>query len=281
MRRGWRGKVVSGAVTTSAICLLAALFFPLLWIVSSSIRPYASLYTTEFQFIPKNATLEAFQWVLFESKFWLYAGNSLVIYIVSLIASLMVTIPAAYGFSRFDFAGKEGVLESYFILAQFMSGMSIIGLIGLYLFLVHIKLIDSLFVVGLIYAASTVPFITWYLKTYFDSIPRDFDEASFIDGASFLQNLYHVIIPLAKPGIFVAIIFISIMTWSEWVIAGILLGPDKFTLPVGLVTLQGRWETPWNRFAAMSILYSLPMIALFMLSHRYMKTGMTLGGVKG
>jgi arabinogalactan oligomer/maltooligosaccharide transport system permease protein len=162
-----------------------------------------------------------------------------------------------------------------------MGGMSVIGLIGLYLYLVHIGLIDSLLVVGLIYAANTVPFVTWYLKTYFDSVPRDFDEAALMDGASFIQSMRYVVIPIAKPGILVAIIFVSIITWSEWVIAGILLGPENFTLPVGLVTLQGRWETPWNRFAAMSIIYSLPLVMLFMLSRRYMEAGMTLGGIKG
>jgi ABC-type maltose transport system permease subunit len=274
-------RALSGLVTGIAVLLLAALLFPLLWIVTSSVRPYASLYTTEFELIPTNATLKAYEWVMRESKFWLYARNSLIVYLIAVLSSLAVTIPAAYGFSRFRFSGKAFLLNTYFILAQFMSGMSVIALIALYVFLLHLGLIDSLGVVGLIYAANTVPFVTWYLKTYFDSIPRDFDEAAFIDGATFFQNLRYVIVPMAKPGIIVAVINISIMTWSEWVIAGILLGSDKFTLPVGLVTLQGRWETPWNRFAAMSILYSLPLIVIFMLSRKYMQTGLQLGGLKG
>lgn len=279
--RKWQEHLLSAMITIMAILILIGLLFPLFWIVSSSLRPYSSLYTTEFELIPRNATLSAYRWVFTESKFWQYAHNSFIVYLVTLSSSLLVTIPAAYGFSRFSFRGKGTILDSYFILAQFMSGMSVIGLIGLYLFLVSIGLIDSIIVVGLIYAASTVPFVTWYLKTYFDSVPRDYDEAAVIDGASFTQNLIHVIIPIAKPGIYVAVIFISIMTWSEWVIAGILLGPDNFTLPVGLVILQGRWETPWNQFAAMSIIYSLPIILLFILSRRYIQAGMTLGRVKG
>lgn len=274
-------RILAVGYTTIVILILALLLFPLVWIVSSSIRPYSSLYTTELQLIPENATLDAFRWVLFESKFWHYAENSLIVYIVTLITSLLVTIPAGYAFSRFKFVGKESLLYLYFILAQFMSGMSVVGLIGLYLFMVRIKLIDSLVVVGLIYAACNVPFVTWYLKTYFDTIPRDFDEAAFLDGATFLQNIRHVIVPIAKPGILVATIFISIFTWSEWVIGGILLSPEHFTLPIGLVTLQVRWETPWNRFAAMSIIYSVPMIILFILSHRQIESGMTMGGIKG
>lgn len=271
----------SAAVTLFAILLLCALLFPLFWILSSSIRPYSTLFTTEFRLIPKDATLEAYHWVLFESKFFLYAKNSMIVYGAALFSSLLVTIPAAYGFSRFKFLGRDILLNSYFVLAQIMSGMSIIGLLGLYLFLVKIGLANSRIIVGLIYGASTVPYVTWYLKTYFDSIPLEYDEAAFLDGASFLQNILHVIVPIAKPGIFVAVIFISIFTWSEWVIAGILLGSGHFTLPVALTTLQGRWETPWNRFAAMSILYSIPLVILFMLSRHHIEKGMSASGLKG
>lgn len=273
--------VLSFAITSISILILIVLLFPIFWIISSSLRPYSSLFTTEFNLIPTNATIEAYKWVLFESRFWIFAKNSLIVYIVTLVSALLITIPAAYGFSRFNFRGKDTLLNSYFILAQFMSGMSVIGLIGLYTYLVKIELVNSLIVLGLIYAASTVPYVTWYLKTYFDSVPREFDEAAFLDGASFLQNLIRVIIPISKSGILVAIIFISLFTWSEWVIAGILLGSDKFTLPVALVTLQGRWETPWNKFAAMSIIFSLPMLLLFMVSHRSIEKGMSLGGLKG
>jgi arabinogalactan oligomer/maltooligosaccharide transport system permease protein len=88
-------------------------------------------------------------------------------------------------------------------------------------------------------------------------------------------------LPIAKPGIIVAIIFITIITWSEWVMASMLLGSENFTLAVGLVSLQVRWETPWNLFAATSILYALPIIIVFIIAQRYLKSGLTLGGIKG
>jgi len=274
-------KILSMGLTVIAVLLILALLFPLAWMISSSLRPYAALFTTEFEIIPHNPTLDAFRWVLFESKFLLWFKNSLIVYAITLIVSLLVTIPAAYGFSRFKFFGQESLLHSYFILTQFMSGMSIIGLIALYTILVRIGLVNSLVVLGFIYAASLVPFITWYLKTYLDSLPRDFDEAAFMDGASFIQNLRHVILPMAKPGIFTAIIFISITTWSEWIIGGIVLSAENYTVPIGLVTLLYRWEVPWNRFAAMCILYSIPMVVIFMLAQRYWRAGLTMGGLKG
>ena len=276
-----KNRVLPIGYTAIVILILALILFPLIWIISSSIRPYSTLYTTEFQIIPRNATLDAYRWVLFSSKIWLYTQNSLIVYIVTLLTTLLVSIPAGYAFSKFKFFGKESLLNLYFVLAQFMSGMSVIGLIGLYVFMARLKFVDSLVVLGLIYTASNVPYLTWYLKTYFDTIPKEFDEAAFLDGATVFQNIWYIIVPIAKSGIFVALIFISIFIWSEWVIGGILLNPEHFTLPIGLVSLMVRWETPWNRFAAMSILYSIPMILLFMLFHRNIESGMTLGGIKG
>jgi len=268
-------------LTLIAIVITLLFIFPFIWVVSSALRPYGSLYTTEFRLIPENANLDSFKWVFLESKFFIWFKNSMIVYIITLISSLIVTIPAGYAFSRFKFFGKNTLLNSYFILSQFMSGMGIIALIPLYTILVRLKMIDSLVTLALIYSASVVPFVTWYLKTYFDSVPKDFDEAALIDGASFNQIWRYVILPLAKPGIYTSVIFISIIIWSEWIIAGILLSAKNITLPVGLVTLQGRWETPWNHFAAMALIYALPMFIVFMVGRRYLKTGLTLGGLKG
>jgi arabinogalactan oligomer/maltooligosaccharide transport system permease protein len=274
-------KSLGVVLTLAAVLLVIAILFPVYWIISSSLRPYATLYTTTFEIIPKGATLGAFYWVLFKSKFLFWMGNSLIVLFLTNLISLLVVCPSAYAFSRFKFVGKGVLLYSFFVLTQAMGGLSIIGLIGLYFLLAHLGMLNSLIVLSFIYAASTVPFNTWFLKTYYDSLPRDLDESALVDGASFFQTLRHVILPIAKPGIFTVIIFTSIVVWSEWVIAGIILSPGNYTVPIGLVGLMGSWETPWNRFAAMAILYSIPIIILFMVSQRYLKQGLTLGAVKG
>ena len=274
-------KFLSGVLTGLVLLIVMAGLFPLYWIVSAALRPYGTLYTTEVRLIPTDATLDAFQWLLFKSKFFIWLKNSLIVYIVTLFTCLITIIPASYTLSRFKFSGKNSLLSSYFVLSQIMTGVSVIGLIALYTLLLKLKLINSLITLGLIYAACLVPFTSWYLKAYFDSLPKDFDEAALMDGASFFQNLRYVIVPVAKPGVTVAIILITVITWSEWVLASILLGSENFTLPVGLVSLQVRWETPWNRFAAMSILYAIPIITVFVLAQRYLKAGLTLGGIKG
>lgn len=274
-------KILSIFLTTLAVLLVIVVLIPFYWIILCSLRPYSTLYTTEVSFIPTNITIDAFRRVLFETRFFVWLKNSLIVYIITLSICILVTLPASYSFSRFEFVGKKTLLSSYFILSQIMSGMNVIGLIALYILLMKLKLINSLITLGFIYAAYNIPFISWYLKTYFDSLPKDFDEAAFVDGASFIQNLRYVILPIAKPGIIVAIIFITIIAWSEWVIASMLLGSENFTLAIGLVSLQVRWETPWNLFAATSILYALPIIIVFIVAQRYLKSGLTLGGIKG
>jgi len=274
-------KILDVGLTLAAILIVIAILFPVYWIVSCSLRPYATLYTTTFEIIPKGATLDAFHWVLFESSFLFWMRNSLIVLFLTNLISLLVVCPSAYAFSRFKFSGKGGILYIFFVLTQVMGGLSIVGLIGLYFLLMHLGMLNSLIVLSFIYAASTVPFNTWFLKTYYDTLPRDLDESALVDGASFLQTLRHVILPIAKPGIFTIIIFTSIAVWSEWVIAGIILSPGNYTVPIGLVGLMGTWETPWNRFAAMAILYAIPMVILFMLSQRFLKQGLTLGAVKG
>jgi len=274
-------KIPDVVLTLAAILIIIAILFPVYWIVSSSLRPYGTLYTTTFQIIPKGATLDAFHWVLFESNFLFWMRNSLIVLFLTNLICLLVVCPSAYAFSRFKFFGKGGLLYSFFVLTQVMGGLSIIGLIGLYFLLSHLGMLNSLIVLSFIYAASMVPFCTWFLKTYYDSLPRDLDESALVDGASFLQTLRHVILPIAKPGIFTIIIFTSIAVWSEWVIAGIILSPENYTVPIGLVGLMGTWETPWNRFAAMAIFYAIPMVILFMVSQRFLKQGLTLGAVKG
>ncbi|MFQ5821224.1 MAG: ABC transporter permease subunit [Candidatus Heimdallarchaeota archaeon] len=274
-------KYLSGVLTGFVLLIVIVGLFPLYWIVLAALRPYGTLYTTEVGLIPTNTTLEAFRWLLFESKFFIWLKNSLIVYFVTLFTCLITVIPASYTLSRFTFSGKNSLLSSYFVLSQIMTGMSVMGLIALYTLLLKLKLINSLIILGWIYAASLVPLISWYLKVYFDSLPKEFDEAAFMDGASFFQNMRYVIIPVAKPGIAVATILITVITWSEWVLASTLLGSENFTLPVGLISLQARWETPWNRFAAMSIFYAMPIILVFILAQRYFKEGLTLGGIKG
>ena len=274
-------KIKSGILTLTAMLITVVIISPLFWMISCSLRPWGALFTTTFKIIPENPTLDSFRWVLFESSFPLWLKNSLIVLLLTNLISLLVACLGAYAFSRFRFWGKNVLLYSYFVLTQIMGGISIIGLIGLYVLLVHLGLLNSLLTLSLIYAASTVPFNTWYLKAHLDGLPKDFDEAAIIDGASFFQNLRYVVLPMAKPAIATMVIFTSMATWSEWVIGAIVLSPENYTVPIGMALLTTGWSTPWNRFTAMTILYVIPILTIFIVAQRYLKAGLTLGGIKG
>lgn len=276
-----RRVVSKGGITLAATLLVVAVIFPVVWMVTSSLRPYALLFSPTLEIIPRNPTLDAFWWVLTESNFFLWMKNSLILAGLTVALTLLFVIPGAYAFSRFMFRRKESLLYGYFIVMQFVGGFGIAGLIALYVILARLELLNSLFVLSIIYAAGAIPFNTWLLKTHLDGIPKDFDEAALMDGDSFAGAIRHVIIPIAKPGIAVVALFAFMGAWGEFILANILLEPENYTLAVGLWGMVRLYETPWNQFAALAILYAVPWIIFFVMAQRYLRAGLAMGGIKG
>ena len=273
--------VFRASITLVVAALVLAVVFPVAWIVTSSIRPYALLVSPAFEFIPPNPTLSAYRWVFSESSFFTWFQNSLVVSLLSVGLVLLFVIPGAYAFSRFQFRKKESILYGYFVLMQFVGGFGIAGLIALYAIMARFDLLNSRPVVSIIYAAGAIPFNTWLLKTYLDSVPKDFDEAAIVDSASILETIWYVILPIAKPGIAVVALMAFMAGWGEFILASTFLNPEKYTLAVGLYTLIGTYETPWNQFAAMALLFALPMVIFFIIAQRSLRAGLAMGGIRG
>ena len=260
---------------------MLAVVFPVAWIVTSSIRPYALLVSPAFELIPANPTLAAYRWVFSESSFFLWLKNSVVVSLLTVGLVMFFVIPGAYAFSRFQFWRKESLLYGYFVLMQFVGGFGIAGLIALYAIMARLDLLNSLPVLSVIYAAGAIPFNTWLLKTYLDSVPKEFDEAAIIDSATIFETIWHVILPIAKPGIAVVALLAFMGGWGEFILASTFLNPGNYTLAVGLYTLVGTYETPWNQFAVMAILFALPMVIFFIIAQRSLRTGLAMGGIRG
>jgi arabinogalactan oligomer / maltooligosaccharide transport system permease protein len=134
----------------------------------------------------------------------------------------------------------------------------------------------------LAYGSGTLPFAIWNLKGYFDTVPKELEEAAIIDGASMAQTFIRVILPLSVPALAVTVLFAFMSGWTEFILAWTFLeNPQRFTLAMALRSMQGQFATPWSDFAAMSILMSIPIVLLFFALQRYLVSGLTVGGVKG
>ena len=216
------------------------------------------------------------------SKFFHYLRNSLFIASLTVLLTLLFVVPAAYAFSRMKFFGREHVLYFYLMFTQVSGGLGIAGLIALYGMVVKLGLYDKLPVLSFIYAAGSVPFNTWLLKGYIDSISPDFDEAALVDGASYLQIIRHVLLPMALPGIATVAIFAFIGGWTEFILASLLLTQNNQPLSVWIYLLLGGIGRgiDWSYFAAAALLFALPVFVMFMLAQNYIRSGLTVGGLK-
>jgi len=281
------------------LTVLAAVLFPFLWIFSMALDPRNIDKPLELTIFPPGASLDAFRRVLFEPWGLLCKNPSLPetcmtfgkLLVNSLIVSLGVSVfavilgaSAAYAFSRFSFIGRQAGMLGFIILLMLPASAT---LAPLYVLLSQIRiggeaLRASLLGLSIAYAAGTLPFAVWNLKGYFDTVPKELEEAALIDGATVTQTFIRVIIPLSVPALAVTILFSFMTGWTEFILAwSFLEDPARFTLAMALRSMVGQFSTPWSDFSAMSILMSVPIILLFFLLQRYLVSGLTVGGVKG
>lgn len=281
------------------LAVLATVLFPFLWIFSMALDPRNIDKPLELTIIPPGASLDAFRRVLFEPWALLCKNPSLPetcmtfgkLLVNSLIVSLGVAMfavilgaSAAYAFSRFSFIGRQAGMLGFIVLLMLPASAT---LAPLYVLLSQIRIADqalraTLLGLAIAYAAGTLPFAVWNLKGYFDTVPKELEEAALIDGATVTQTFMKVIIPLSVPALAVTILFSFMTGWTEFILAwSFLEDPSRFTLAMALRSMVGQFSTPWSDFSAMSILMSVPIILLFFLLQRYLVSGLTVGGVKG
>jgi arabinogalactan oligomer / maltooligosaccharide transport system permease protein len=281
------------------LAVLATVLFPFLWIFSMALDPRNIDKPLELTIFPPGASLDAFRRVLIEPWALLCKNPSLPetcmtfgkLLVNSLMVSLGVSVfavilgsSAAYAFSRFSFIGRQAGMLGFIVLLMLPASAT---LAPLYVLLSQIRFGDealraTLLGLSIAYAAGTLPFAVWNLKGYFDTVPKELEEAALIDGATVTQTFIRVIIPLSVPALAVTILFSFMTGWTEFILAwSFLEDPSRFTLAMALRSMVGQFSTPWSDFSAMSILMSVPIILLFFLLQRYLVSGLTVGGVKG
>jgi multiple sugar transport system permease protein len=259
--------------------LVVVILFPFAVMFVTAIRPRDEIFT-----YPPTWGFSEFRWENF-SEMWVktnFGGalmNSIYVSVLATLIALLLAIPAAYAMSRYRFAGK-GTYRTFLLMTQMMS--PIVLVLGLFRLMMALGLVNNLNSLVITYAAFNMAFTIWMLQSYFNSIPRDLEEAAWIDGASHLTSLVKIFLPLAVPAMVVAAIFTFINSWNEFVLALTMMrSSDDFTLPVQIYAqVAGRYQVEWHHVMAATVLATVPVAIVFSWLQRYLIRGMALGAVK-
>ncbi len=271
--------------TVLGALIASALLYPVLFVAITSVLR-GNVIARGFEDIYKyGLSMEHYVTAITDQAFYSSLQVSALVSILTIITSLLVITPTAYGFSRFRFWGRDTMLFAYLVMSQVGGGFGVAAIIALFVFLARLHSMGILtlgnpFILPLIYTANQVPFQTWLLKSYFDALPKELDEASFIDGASWSQIVFKVVLPASKSAMIIIAMFAFMAAWGEFLIASFLkvntLAKYIYETAVG----PGQ-QINWSDFAAQAILFALPIITLYAVAQRYIGEAMRYGAVKG
>lgn len=268
-------------VVLNAVGLVGALlfFFPVYWMVTSSIKPGRQLLSRTYDLVPNSVTLDNYVTAVTRPGFLTYLRNSVLVTVSAVLFSILVATMAAAVLSRMQFPGKRGFVLLIMVvqLAPFEA-----LLIPLYLLMRDLDLLDQLPSLILIYFVSTLPFTVWTLRGFVDGIPVELEEAAQIDGCSRMKAFWRITFPLLAPGLVATSIYAFITAWNEYLYAYVFMGDQsKYTLPVWLSTFRTAFGADWGAIMAASTLFTLPVLVFFAVVQRRMVGGLVSGSVKG
>ncbi len=251
---------------------------PLIWVVTTSVRPLAEVASSPPLIFPRSITFKAYVEFWDAAPFLKYLFNSTVISLMTALVALIFSICAAYAFARFRFRGNT-VLLMLVVMSQMLPGSSI--LIPLFQVIRNLGLLDTHAGMVLVYTGFAIPFCTWLLNGYFRSIPADLEQAALIDGCNRLQLLYRIVLPLAAPAVIAVGIFAFLLAWNEFLFAYLFTKTRALTIPVGLrAAFLGQYVNKYDQLFAASLIFSLPPIVLFVFLQKYFVQGLTAGAVR-
>jgi len=261
-----------------------ATLYPVLWVIKMALSP-SQAFDTSLNPLPTEFSLDNFAEVVGSRHsdgsllFARQALNSVIVAGGTTIVGVLLSCSAAYAFSRFRFPGREKALIG-FLLTQIFPG--VVMTVPLYILLDALGLLNAYTGLILVYSTTSVPFCTYMLKGYFDTLPKELEEAALIDGASHRVIFWRIMLPLAKPAIAVTALFSFMTAWNEFILAATFLSDETmYTLPVALQRHVGEWGTDWGFFAAGSLLASIVVMTIFFALQKQLVGGLTAGGVKG
>lgn len=228
------------------------------WDSGSSMKSYLTLFT--------------------ETDFMLWTWNSIIISFVVTLTGVVFASTGGYALSRFKFKGREFGMIALMTTQMFPATML---LLPFFILLSYLELINSYIGLIIIYSSTALPFCIWQMKGYYDTIPPSLEESARLDGCSRYQAFYKIILPLSSPALVITALFSFMASWSEYVVAAIILqDPKLYTLPLGLKSFQASLSTQWGLYAAGAVVVSIPVCILFISLSRFLVSGLTMGSVK-
>lgn len=255
---------------------------PMIYLISTSLKPNGALYEYPPKFFPtiKTITLENYVYIINQGKFYMNFLNSVLISILTVSIAAIAASALGFCIGRFQFFGRN-VLFSFIILTMIVPGMTLI--VPQYELAVKLNVINKLLGLVPFYVAWVIPYSTFMIKGFVENIPREFDEAVHMDGGSILTVFFQIILPLAKPGIASISIFNFLTAWEEFPWANTVINDNiKRTLPIAISGFFGEHQfTQWGYVFALSALSLIPILIVFISFQKYFVTGITTGGVKG
>lgn len=260
------------------IAFVGITLFPVLWVIKMALTESQGFDASPNPF-PTDPSLANFKHVLFERPFVRWLLNSVIISTSATLLGVFLACTSAYALSRFRFPGRSLAMLS-FLVTQMFPG--VLMMIPLYLIMDTLGLLDQMLGLILVYSTTAIPFCVWMLKGYFDTIPKELEEAAVIDGASPALIFWKVMLPLSLPAVAVTALFSFMTAWNEFILAAVFMNSEtSYTLPVGLRLMVGQFSSEWGYFAAGAIMVSIPVVTLFFALQKQLVGGLTAGGVKG
>ena len=278
---GMAGRTRLGRVALWAALgvVLVVVLFPFYWMVITSFKDYEQIRSINTPFIPNPFKLDAYYRLFYERDFGLWYRNSLLVAAVVTPLTVAVSTLAAYALVRLKFIGAA-LLASVILITYLIPGSLLV--IPLYQVIQNLGLINNLAALWVVYPTFSIPFATWLLMGYVQSLPHEIDEAAMIDGANRLQTLWHVILPLMAPALLAVFLFTFTGVWNEYFFAFVLLSSQSnMTLPIGMTFMILNDIFQWPDMMAAALLITLPVVVPFVYTQRYMVEGLAAGGVKG
>jgi ABC-type glycerol-3-phosphate transport system permease component len=266
-------------VLFGALALLVFTAFPFAWMASTAFKPPREIFLTPPTLWPSTFDLDNVRRLFDETRFLTYFRNSLTVSLSTVGLTLLLSAPAAYSLTRFRFYGREQLAALILFTYMFAPIMIIVPF---YVMVRFLGLTNTHTGLVMAYTAFCLPFNLWMLRTFFQSIPVDIEEAAMIDGANRFEAVVYVVLPLALPGVVATGIFTFILAWNDYIFARVLLSADELkTLPVGIADLYNASVVDWGMIMASGLLVIAPIAGVFVFIQKYLVAGWGAGGVKG